>query len=236
MTRAPVEVTGASVSLAGVSRTYAIGDGNIVRAADDVTLEIEPGDFVGLMGPSGSGKSTLLHLIGAIDAPDTGTVSVDGVTITRLNARALADYRSGIGFVFQGFHLIGSLSLLDNVCVPLVGRPQAGDRRARGREVLDAVGLGARALSLPGRLSGGQQQRAAIARALIVNPRLLLADEPTGNLDSSTAEEILDLVGSIRRRFGTTVIMATHDPDVARRCHRVIHLRDGRILPSVTET
>ena len=217
-----------AVSLQDVTKQYRLGDGSTLRAADGVTLDLPAGEFIALVGPSGSGKSTLLHLIGAIDSPDAGTITVDGLTITGLSRNQLADYRAGVGFIFQQFHLIPTLTLLDNVCAPLIGRAPASSRRDRGQAMLDAVGLGARASALPSQLSGGQQQRVAIARALVVEPTILLADEPTGNLDSATAAEILDLIEDLHSRLGTTVVIATHDEGVARRCTVVIGVEDGR--------
>ena len=228
-------MAGAQVSLLDVTKSYRLGDGSRLVAADDVTLDIASGQSVALVGPSGSGKSTLLHLIGAVDVPDAGTITVDGQRITGLGRRALADYRAGVGFVFQHFHLLPALTLLDNVCAPLVGRPYEGDKRARGRELLEAVGLGARASSFPGQLSGGQQQRVALARALVARPKLLLADEPTGNLDSSTAAEILELIAELHEQLGMTVVIATHDTGVARTCARVLRIVDGRAREDAAE-
>ena len=228
-------MAGAQVSLLDVTKSYRLGDGSRLVAADDVTLDIASGQSVALVGPSGSGKSTLLHLIGAVDVPDAGTITVDGQRITGLGRRALADYRAGVGFVFQHFHLLPALTLLDNVCAPLVGRPYEGDKRARGRELLEAVGLGARASSFPGQLSGGQQQRVALARALVARPKLLLADEPTGNLDSSTAAEILELIAELHEQLGMTVVIATHDTGVARACARVLRIVDGRAREDAAE-
>ncbi|GAA1255956.1 ABC transporter ATP-binding protein [Oryzihumus leptocrescens] len=223
---------GVAVSLRSVSKTYRLGDGSTLTAADGIDLDLGAGRFTAVVGPSGSGKSTLLHLIGAIDEPDSGTITVGEQEVTSLGRRALADYRSTIGFVFQQFHLIPALTLLDNVIAPLVGRRVAFDRHERARELLEAVGLGDRHASLPSQLSGGQQQRVAIARALVAGPGLLLADEPTGNLDSHTAGEILALLANLQRTHGTTVVMATHDPSVADRADRVVAIRDGRLDPA----
>lgn len=217
------------VRLEGVSKCYRLGDHSLVRAADDVTLEIASGSRTALIGPSGSGKSTLLHLIGAIDVPDEGRISVGGVELTGLKRGKLADYRAGIGFIFQQFHLLSALTLADNVAAPLMNRGPVKERRARALEMLTAVGLGDRAESRPEQLSGGQQQRVAIARALVVRPTLLLADEPTGNLDSTTAAEILTLLTKVQKQFGTTLVIATHDHDVAATCDEVIEVRDGQL-------
>nr|WP_300142366.1 ABC transporter ATP-binding protein [Propionicimonas sp.] len=222
-------MTGSAVVLESVSKRYRLGDGSTLTAVDDVSLSVAPGTRVALLGASGSGKSTLLHLIGAIDAPDAGSIRVGDLTITGLTERRLADYRSGIGFVFQQFHLVPGLSLLDNVHAPLVGRPFAGDRRARARELLDAVGLGDRERALPSQLSGGQQQRVAIARAMVAHPGLLLADEPTGNLDSATAAQIMDLLTRLQADYDTTVLIATHDRIAAASCEVVYRISDGAV-------
>jgi putative ABC transport system ATP-binding protein len=218
------------VRFRSVCKTYRSGDGAAVRALDDVTLDIETGEVVGVIGRSGSGKSTLLHVAGAMDAVDSGTVSVDGRDISGLGSADRAIYRRGIGFVFQRFHLLPALTALDNVAAPVLPFKTAFDKRARAAELLAAVGLEGREHDLPSHLSGGQQQRVAIARALIAEPVLLLADEPTGNLDSAVGAEVLDLLFALHRTRGLTLIIATHDPAVATRCQRVIQLRDGRIV------
>lgn len=218
-----------ALRLEQVSKQYRLGDGSTLLAADHVTLDVTEGKSTALVGPSASGKSTLLHLIGAIDIPDEGHIFVGDVDITTLGRKRLADYRSGIGFVFQQFHLLPALTVLDNVAAPLVGRCPAKERRARAAEMLEAVGLGSRTASRPGQLSGGQQQRVAIARALVVQPALLLADEPTGNLDSATATEILQLLAEVQRRFATTLVIATHDMLIAAWCDQVLEVRDGQV-------
>jgi putative ABC transport system ATP-binding protein len=227
----PVTATGFSVHLTGVSRTYRTGDAVTITAVDGVDLDLPAGDTAALTGPSGSGKSTLLHLLGAIDAPDTGTITIGGTDITSLDRRRLAGYRSTVGFVFQRFHLLPALSARDNVIAPVVPRRRriGYDPAARAQELLDAVGLGDRASALPSQLSGGQQQRVAIARALINHPGLLLADEPTGNLDSATGQEIIDLILTLNAEHGTTLVIATHDLTIAAQCARVITMRDGSI-------
>jgi len=227
-------MTGVPVSLENVTKTYRLGDGSRLAAADEVSLELPAGARIAIVGPSGSGKSTLLHLIGAIDRPDEGTITVGDTEVTRLSGRRLADYRARVGFIFQQFHLVPSLTALDNVTTPLVGRKFAGDKRARGRELLAAVGLAGREDALSGQLSGGQQQRVAIARALIADPALILADEPTGNLDSTTAGEILELLGDLHERLGVTMLIATHDESVAALCDHEIRVVDGRA--TLTET
>lgn len=180
-------------------------------------------------GPSGSGKSTLLHLIGAMDRPDTGEIEVDGVRVDQLSRRELDTYRRRTGLVFQHFHLLPVLTALDNVLAPVLPRSADFDKVARARELLAAVGLADRERSVPGELSGGEQQRIAIARALIGRPRLLLADEPTGNLDSTTGHEIIELLLSLRDSHGMTLLIATHNVEVAACCDRAIALHDGRV-------
>ncbi|WP_228638054.1 ABC transporter ATP-binding protein [Microtetraspora sp. AC03309] len=198
-------------------------------ALDEVSLDIEAGSAVALMGASGAGKSTLLHLVGAMDRPDAGEILVDGARVDDLPRRGLDRYRRRIGFVFQRFHLLPALSVLDNVLAPVLPRRVDFDRKARAMDLLDAVGLADRASALPSRLSGGQQQRVAIARALIGRPPLLLADEPTGNLDSGTGHEIVDLLLTLREAYGMTMLVATHNPEVAAVCDRVVRMRDGKI-------
>nr|WP_240982398.1 ABC transporter ATP-binding protein [Streptomyces sp. S3(2020)] len=196
-------------------------------ALDGVDLEIGDGEAVAVTGPSGSGKSTVLHLVGGMDRPDEGAIEIDGKELT---ARQLDAHRRRIGFVFQRFHLLPALTVLDNVLAPVLPRRVDFDRRARAMELLGAVGLAARADALPSELSGGQQQRVATARALINRPGLLLADEPTGNLDSATGREIIDLLLSLRERYGMTLLLTTHDPEVAVSCDRIVRLHDGRIV------
>jgi putative ABC transport system ATP-binding protein len=181
-------------------------------------------------GPSGSGKSTLLHLIGAMDRPDAGEIEVGGVRVDQLSGRELNEYRRRVGFVFQAFHLLSVLSALDNVAAPVLPRSAGFDKLARARELLAATGLADRERSVPAELSGGQQQRIAIARALISRPHVLLADEPTGNLDSATGHEIIDLLLRLRASHGMTLIIATHNIEVAASCDRVVAIHDGRII------
>ncbi|MFG3598941.1 ABC transporter ATP-binding protein [Micromonospora chersina] len=221
--------TGSTVRTAGLVRQFRTGTERLT-AIDEVTLEIAPGSAVALTGPSGSGKSTLLHMIGAIERADRGTVTVDDLEVTALRRAALARYRQRIGFVFQRYHLLPALTVLDNVIAPVLPRRGRADHAARARELLDAVGLAGRERALPAELSGGQQQRVAIARALMGAPRLLLADEPTGNLDSTTGAQILDLLLDLRDRHGMTILLATHEPAIAARCDRLIRLADGRVV------
>jgi len=227
-----IEPRGA-IELRGVSKRYGTGGTRPVTAAAGVTVQIEPGGYIALTGASGSGKSTLLHLIGALERPDSGTITSDGTDVTALRGAALAAYRRTVGFVFQRYNLLPALTVLDNVIAPVLPYRTSWDKLDRGRRLLEAVGLGGRERSLPSRMSGGEQQRVAIARALINTPHLLLADEPTGNLDSRTATGILDLLAGLRRENPVTVIIATHDPQIAARCDRLIRLRDGAVIDDI---
>ena len=205
--------------------------GRDLTVLDGVSLDVPAGQVIAVTGPSGSGKSTLLGLIAGLDRPTAGSISVDGVDITRLEEDALARLRRDtIGYVFQSYHLIPTLTAAENVAVPLelAGRPEAP---ARARALLDAVGLGDRADHYPAQLSGGEQQRVAIARAMALRPKLLLADEPTGNLDSATGAQIIALLLALNRRHESTLLLVTHDEALARHAERVIRLRDGRIQP-----
>jgi len=226
-----VTTTGFGVHLAAVQKNYRSGSEAPITAVDNVSLDLAAGDTVALTGPSGSGKSTLLHLLGAIDAPDSGTIETGGTDITGLSRSRLAGYRATVGFVFQRFHLLPALSARDNVIAPALPRRRrlSFNPAVRAQQLLDAVGLGDRAGALPSQLSGGQQQRVAIARALIMQPGLLLADEPTGNLDSATGTEIIDLLLALNAEHGTTLVIATHDLAIAERCGHVIRMHDGRI-------
>lgn len=224
-----VSGSGVPVVLESVTKRYVLGDGSALVAARDVSFEVAAGESVALTGTSGSGKSTLLHLIGAVDTPDGGTIRVGDVAVNDLRGRAAADYRSTIGFVFQQYFLLPSLSLVDNVCAPLMGRRRVRDIRAKAMALLDSVGLADRAHALPSELSGGQQQRVAIARALIGDPGLLLADEPTGNLDSATAEDIMGLLDRLQLDLALTMMIATHDVDLAAWCDRRLTVSDGRV-------
>jgi len=199
-------------------------------ALSNVSLEVEAGELVSIMGPSGSGKSTLLHVMGLLDAPTRGSVELNGRKVDSLSDGALAKVRNAeLGFVFQTFHLVPDLSVLDNVEVPLLYRGGgARERRRKAEAALDRVGLSARTRHFPSQLSGGQQQRVAIARAIVGSPRVLLADEPTGNLDSAMGDEVLALLSELNRADGTTVVMVTHDERQAAKTHRVVRLFDGR--------
>lgn len=225
-----------AIELRGVAKSYGIGKDQAVCAADDVSLSIDAGAFIALTGASGSGKSTLLHLIGALERPDAGTIIVGGIDVTALHGGALAAYRRTVGFVFQRYNLLPALTALDNVIAPVLPYRTPFNKRERGRDLLAAVGLAGREQSMPAKMSGGEQQRVAIARALINSPSVLLADEPTGNLDSGNAGEILELMSALRRQQPMTTILATHDPQVAARCERLVRLRDGRVVDDIDLT
>jgi putative ABC transport system ATP-binding protein len=223
----------AAIELRGVNKSYGISKGHQVRAADDVNLAVKAGSFVALTGASGSGKSTMLHLIGAIERPDSGRIAANGTDVTSLRGAALAGYRRTVGFVFQRYNLLPALTALDNVIAPLLPYRAGFDKRERGRELLAAVGLAGRENSLPGKLSGGEQQRVAMARALVNSPTVILADEPTGNLDSGNASEVLRLLATFARDHRVTVVLATHDPQVAAMCERMVRLRDGAVVDDI---
>jgi putative ABC transport system ATP-binding protein len=223
---------GFEVRLEAVSKRYE-ADGEAVVALGEVDLHVDPGGMLAVMGPSGSGKSTLLHVVGAMDRPDSGTVQVDDFTVSTLSRSEQAAYRRRIGFVFQRFHLLPALTVLDNVVAPVLPFRTDFDKFERGRTLLASVGLAERERSLPSKLSGGEQQRVAVARALIGEPGLLLADEPTGNLDSVTGADIVQLISDLRTEKDMTVIVATHDPVIASTCERVVTMRDGRVLDDI---
>ncbi len=203
-----------------------------VHALRGVDLTVYPGEMVSIVGPSGSGKSTLLGLIGGLDSPTHGTIEIDGVDITRMNEDRLTEIRNEkIGFIFQFFNLIPTLTALENVALPIqFARKPRFRPEARARELLEMLGVGDRLHHRPAELSGGQQQRVAIARALANNPPLILADEPTGNLDSESGQLVLDALKRIQREAGTTVVIVTHDPDIAQVTDRTVRLVDGRIV------
>jgi putative ABC transport system ATP-binding protein len=221
---------GLGVSLTAVSKTYRSGVGESVKAVDAVTLDIPPGQSLAITGRSGSGKSTLLHLIGAMDVPDEGRITIDGMNIARLRDSERAALRRRIGFVFQRFHLLPALTALDNVLAPVIPYRTDFDKVARARDLLGAVGLADRVKHLPSQLSGGEQQRVAIARALINHPGIVLADEPTGNLDTHTGAEIVAVLDRLRTERGLTLLVATHDASIAASCDRTLVLSDGRIV------
>ncbi len=219
------------VHLTGVTRNYRLGSVS-VPALTGISIDIDPGELVALAGPSGSGKTTLLNLIGCIDKPDSGRIVIDGVDITAVPLNRLAALRrSTLGFIFQTFNLLPVLTARENVEVPLLlmGVPRK-DRDERTSLWLRQVGLETQAGQRPDQLSGGQRQRVAIARAMVTRPKLVLADEPTANLDSDTAGRILDLLADINGRTGCTFVFATHDPALMARAGRIIHLRDGQVV------
>jgi putative ABC transport system ATP-binding protein len=228
-------MTEPAVRIEGARRIFAMGRGSVpVEALRGVDLQIERGEFVALMGPSGSGKSTLLNLIGCIDTPSAGGVSVLGRDVTREAKAGLATFRLlSLGFVFQRFNLIPHLTALENTALPLEylrPRPGLRERRARALARLTDLGLAERTGHRPEQLSGGEQQRVGIARAMVNDPEILLADEPTGELDSSTGGEIVRILAGLRESKGTTVVVVTHDPAIAERADRVVRLLDGRVV------
>jgi putative ABC transport system ATP-binding protein len=227
---APADVATASlIRLEGVTKTYDSGE-LAVQALRGVDLTVEKGQMVAIIGPSGSGKSTLMHILGCLDAPTAGSHWLDGQDVAAMNSFQLASVRNRkIGFVFQTFNLLPKASLLRNVELPMLyGGIGSAERKERAQAALQKIGLGDRAKHRPSELSGGQRQRAAIARALVMNPSLILADEPTGNLDSKTGFEILDLFREMHAR-GETIVIVTHDPRIAELCQRVVSIVDGAI-------
>ncbi len=227
--RPPEAYPGPVARLDHISKIYGAGDTE-VRALDDLCLTVQPGDYLAVMGTSGSGKSTAMNILGCLDRPTSGSYLLRGIPVEHLDDDALADLRNrSLGFVFQQFHLLPHLSALDNVILPMVyaGVP-AKERRERAAAALGRVGLAQRLRNKPNELSGGQQQRVAVARAIINQPALLLADEPTGALDSHTTQEVLEIFDDLHRQ-GMTVVLVTHEDDVAARAERVVHFRDGHI-------
>ena len=220
------------VSIRNLSKLYRQGEMEIA-ALDDVSMEIATGEFLSLMGPSGSGKSTLLHIIAGVDRPTSGRCVVGGVEVTSLDESDLADWRNqNVGFVFQSFNLIPVLTAFENVELPLLLMDlSASRRRELVNTALELVGLADRRKHLPKQMSGGQEQRVAIARAIATDPRLVVADEPTGNLDSASADTVLEILQTLSRGAGKTVIMVTHDPRAASHGSRTIHLEKGKLLP-----
>ena len=219
----------ALISLEAIRKSYSLG-GNVVHALREIDLKIEKGEYTALMGPSGSGKSTLMNIIGCLDSPSQGQYWLNGKEVSRMNDVDLSQVRNQeIGFVFQTFNLLNRLSALDNVALPLVyAGMKSKERLARAEAVLEQVGLKDRMHHRPNELSGGQRQRVAVARALVNNPSLLLADEPTGNLDTKTSHEIMALFEEIHQQ-GNTIVLVTHEEDIAAHAKRIVRLRDGLI-------
>jgi len=221
------------VEIRNLAKSYTRG-GQAVPVLADITLDIEAGDFIALMGPSGSGKTTLLNLIAGIDKPDSGTLRVDGVDIAALGEAELADWRAAhVGFIFQFYNLMPVLTAYENVELPLMLAPLSrAERRARVELVLSVVGLADRMKHYPNELSGGQQQRVAIARAVVADPTIIVADEPTGDLDRVSAADILAMLQRLNRELGKTIIMVTHDANAARAARSLLHLEKGELLVS----
>jgi putative ABC transport system ATP-binding protein len=219
----------ALIELQNLTKTYRLGD-EVLNALDGVNLSVAAGDFLAIVGPSGSGKSTLANIIGGLDRPTSGSVVVDGNDLSRVHDGKLSDYRNQhVGFVFQSFNLQGTQTALENVMLPLVfAKMKSKERKVRAAECLEAVGLGDRMKHRPSQLSGGQRQRVAIARALAAKPSIIIADEPTGNLDSARGEEIMKLLKALNKD-GITLIIITHDTSVARQASRTVQIHDGKL-------
>jgi putative ABC transport system ATP-binding protein len=221
---------GVEVRAEALTKRYGRSGRPSAIGVDDLTIDVPAGEVVAITGASGSGKSTLLHLVAGIECPDSGTVRVGDTVVTGLSGRRLPECRRSVGLVFQRFHLLPALCALDNVVAPVLPYRRPYDKMARARELLGRVGLAGRERALPSELSGGEQQRVAIARALIGHPALLLADEPTGNLDSQSGSDVLDLLLQMRDEYGMTMLIATHSMQVAARCDRLIRLLDGAVV------
>ncbi len=217
------------IEIKKITKTYHLGD-EVLNALDDVSLNVEAGEFIAIVGPSGSGKSTLANIIGGLDRATSGNVLVDGTDLAQMKDGPMSDYRNQhIGFVFQSFNLSGTQTALENVTLPLVfSRMKAKERKARALDCLQAVGLGDRVNHKPNQLSGGQRQRVAIARALAGKPSIIIADEPTGNLDTARGEEIMKLLRDLNKQ-GITLIIITHDLNIAKQADRIIQIKDGRL-------
>jgi len=221
------------IELRDVWRLYHMGD-ETINALAGINLEIDQGGFVSIVGPSGSGKSTLLHIIGGLDSPTRGSIFVDGQDLSKASDKELSSYRNKkVGFVFQTFNLQPTYNALENVALPLVfAKVPLGKRNQMAREALDTVGLGDRVQHKPGELSGGERQRVGIARALVNNPKILLADEPTGNLDSKASERIMELLSRLNKERGLTLILVTHDLESAKNANRMLQMHDGKFTQS----
>jgi lipoprotein-releasing system ATP-binding protein len=227
-------MTAALLQLNGIKKSYTTGSGQELPILNGIDLELNAGDSLAIIGPSGSGKSTLLNIIGTLDRPTSGAVQVDGQDLTKLDDLALADFRNRkIGFIFQGHHLLPQCTVLENVLVPTLASRDRESRATapeRARKLLDRVGLGHRLEHRPGQLSGGEKQRVAVVRALINQAKLLLADEPTGALDRSSADKLAQLLAELNREQNVTLIVVTHALDLAAKMHRTMELRDGRLV------
>lgn len=223
------------IRLTHVNKYYRMGD-EIIKAMDDVTLHVLPHEYVSIIGPSGSGKSTMMHLIGCLDTADSGSYRLDGLDVTLCTENELADIRSRrIGFVFQQFYLLQQMTAYENVELPLVYQHvKRSERKRRVTEALEKVGLGGRMMHRPNQMSGGQQQRVAIARALVTDPAIILADEPTGNLDSRSGDEIMNLFDALSEK-GNTILVITHSEQVAKRAKRTVRVKDGRVYEGAGE-
>ena len=220
------------IRLEHVYKTFDLG-GEQVQAVKDISLDIKAKEFVGIMGSSGSGKSSLMHIIGLLDQPTSGKIIVDGQDVSRLSDDALSGIRNRtVGFVFQSFNLIPRFTVMENVLLPVnyVKTKLDFDPKARAEDLLNRFGIYERRNFFPNKISGGQQQRVAIARALILNPKIVLADEPTGNLDSKTGDEIIKILSSLNDDFGVTVILVTHEHDIAAKTKRIIYIKDGQLV------
>ncbi|MCM1052218.1 MAG: ABC transporter ATP-binding protein [Paenibacillus sp.] len=216
------------ITLSGITKVYRTNEIETV-ALDNVNISVEKGEFLSVMGPSGCGKSTLLNIVGLLDRPTEGTVEINDTRVEKLGDKALSAFRNrNLGFVFQSFHLINSLNVMDNVELPLLYRSGDGNNKERVREVLDRVGLSHRMRHMPSQLSGGQCQRVAIARAIVGNPEIILADEPTGNLDSKMGAEVMEILHRLNKEEGRTIVMVTHNEEQARQTDRIVRFFDGR--------